>query len=152
MICKWSLFLQNDHPIFKFNSYDSPIRKRGRPLKQTELDQETIRLLELNAARREYQQIVSKNIFVKNIESGPICIQSRAKNHKLSIITRHWDEDNEQIKKIVAHYEELKQSKQQLQETNDNIFNSDAFEYEEEEFIEEFLLEDKKNRRLSNLL
>ena len=68
-------------------------------------------------------------------------------NRKLSIITRYWDEDNEQIKKAIAHYEELKQSKQQQHETNDNIINSDAFEYEEEEeeeFIEEFLLEDNK--------
>ena len=127
---------------------DSPNRKRGRPRRQSESDQEMLRQLEIIAARREYQQIVSKNIYVKNIEKGPICIQSRAKNHKLSIITRYWDEDNEQIKKAIAHYEELKQSKQQQHETNDNIINSDAFEYEEEEeeeeFIEEFLLEDNK--------
>lgn len=46
---------------------------------------------------------------------------------------------------LVWHQTNFK-SKQQLHETKDNIINSVAFEYEEEEeeFIEEFLLEVNK--------
>lgn len=87
---------------------DQEPKKRGRPRKLKDSELKALERQELLRAREEYNRTVNKNIFKRNIGSGQISIQSRAKNHNLSIIVKDWDEDTERIRRCVETYEKYK--------------------------------------------